>query len=229
MVSQLMFGEPVVIDEHLGNWMKVTTIYDNYTGYVDSKHIRTYSEEAHKNWLNDLTFQSEIIKKIKGPNGEMWITRGAFITKFNSSNFSVGRDNYLYDSNDENESFDILEIASDYINSPYLWGGKSPFGIDCSGFTQTIFRLLKIELPRDAYQQFDLGTSVDFGSIEKGDLAFFKSTEGKIIHVGICDGDGRIIHASGWVRWDKLMLEGIIHHELSIKTHTLAGIKRLIK
>ena len=109
----------------------------------------------------------------------------------------------------------LVENALMYLNAPYLWGGRSPVGIDCSGFTQIVYRLQGVDLPRDAYQQAKVGTTLSFvEESEPGDLAFFDNNEGKIIHVGIILEDNHIVHASGKVRIDRIDQQGIFNTEL---------------
>ena len=140
----------------------------------------------------------------------------------------MGQDVFkIEDHSVHTEKRDPFEIAEEYLNTPYLWGGKTPFGIDCSGLTQMVFRFLDINLPRDASQQLDYGSEIRFPDIEQGDVAFFENKDGKIIHVGICGKDRLIIHASGQVRIDHLSLDGIIHAETGLKTHNLHSIKRM--
>ena len=116
-----------------------------------------------------------------------------------------------------------------YLNAPYLWGGKTPFGIDCSGFTQMVYKLNGFALPRDAYQQAEIGETLSFvEEAEPGDLAFFDDDEGNIIHVGMVLEQGTIIHASGKVRIDALDHQGIYNKELKNYSHKLRLIKKII-
>ena len=115
-----------------------------------------------------------------------------------------------------------------YLNAPYLWGGRSPFGIDCSGFTQLVFKFAGIKLQRDAYQQGGQGSIINFiEEVQPGDLAFFSNDEGAIIHVGIMLKDNRIIHSSGKVRIDKIDHFGIYNAETKKHSHLLKLIKRM--
>jgi cell wall-associated NlpC family hydrolase len=121
----------------------------------------------------------------------------------------------------------IKERAMPFLSTPYLWGGRSVFGIDCSGFTQMVFRFFNIPLLRDAYLQATQGDVVGFLQEARcGDLAFFDNAEGRITHVGILLNDQEIIHSSGNVRIDKIDNAGIINVETSVRTHKLRIIKR---
>ena len=126
------------------------------------------------------------------------------------------------------EKSKIITTALRFLNSPYLWGGRTPLGIDCSGFTQMVYRLQGIDLPRDAYQQSEVGTTLSFiEESEAGDLAFFDDQEGKITHVGIMLEDNHIIHASGKVRIDRIDQQGIFNKETGKHTHKLRLIKSI--
>ncbi|MTI20365.1 NlpC/P60 family protein, partial [Fulvivirga sp. RKSG066] len=131
----------------------------------------------------------------------------------------------------QKREFEFLkELACKYINSPYLWGGRSPFGIDCSGFSQNVFRMSGYSLPRDARQQISHGEVIaSLQDSEPGDLAFFNNSNGAINHVGIVFPENKIIHASGRVRVDDLTEGGIIDHESGQQTHQLTAIKRILK
>jgi cell wall-associated NlpC family hydrolase len=123
----------------------------------------------------------------------------------------------------------IINIATKYINAPYLWGGRTPFGIDCSGFVQMVFRFLGIKLYRDAYQQAEQGRMVEFiNQTQTGDLAFFDNKHKRIIHVGIILPDRKIIHASGQVRIDTMDHYGIFNADTNSYSHKLRVIRRLI-
>ncbi|MFM9053187.1 MAG: C40 family peptidase, partial [Bacteroidota bacterium] len=121
----------------------------------------------------------------------------------------------------------IKSIAFGYLGAPYQWGGKSPFGIDCSGFTQMVFRINGIALPRDAWQQAETGVLLEKNDeVRTGDLAFFKNSDGKIVHVGIVLQQRQIIHASGEVRVDSLDQEGIFNNSTGKYSHRLDSLRR---
>jgi len=123
----------------------------------------------------------------------------------------------------------IEQIGRKYLNAPYLWGGKSPFGIDCSGFTQMVFRIAGYSISRDSTQQAMNGKHVeDYSQARSGDLLIFKNESGKINHVGILLDSNKVIHASGKVRIDGLEEKGIINVETNQQTHLLHSIRRVI-
>ena len=124
---------------------------------------------------------------------------------------------------------DIINNAMKYLGAPYMWGGRSPFGIDCSGFTQVVFGMCGITLKRDAYLQAELGNTIDFiNETKTGDLVFFDNDESKITHVGIMIEDKQIIHASGEVRIDSIDHNGIYNENAKKYSHKLRIIKRII-
>jgi len=124
---------------------------------------------------------------------------------------------------------ELIKTAFLYLNAPYLWGGKTPFGIDCSGFTQMVYKLNGHKLLRDASLQATQGEALSFiEESEPGDLAFFDNNEGLITHVGIIMQDNYIIHAHGKVRIDRLDHSGIYNVDSRTHTHKLRVIKKII-
>ncbi|HKX87145.1 MAG TPA: C40 family peptidase [Flavobacterium sp.] len=232
LVSQVLFGEHFVILEQNQKWTKIKLAFDDYEGWIDNKQFKSITEEQYQLLSKDgIVLNADLIEYVTSPdNLLMPIPLGASLSFLN------------YDSiNTENLSFEgikvsgikpknhIIETAFMYLNAPYLWGGKTPFGIDCSGFTQMVYKLNGYNLLRDASQQATQGDALSFiEESEPGDLAFFDNEEGNIIHVGIIMENNYIIHASGKVRIDRLDHLGIYNAETNRHTHKLRVIKKVI-
>ena len=226
IVSQLLFGEIITINEIQENWVNITTLFDAYSGWIDVKHLKRLSDKELKRWLDGLSPTFDFLTEIKTPWGNQRLIRGSYLP--NENQFNIGNDSFeIINSSKDKLPSTIFETALSYLNAPYLWGGKQPFGIDCSGFTQMVYRFHGFNLPRDASQQVEIGQEIELEDIIEGDIAFFHNKNGKIIHVGILDGKGHIIHASGCVRIDTLTKEGIVHSESNTITHYLNCIKRV--
>lgn len=226
MISQLLFGETCTILSEKKQWLFIECTHDNYQGWIDKKQVQT----IHKPLESEHT-AFELVHSFVNKDQHIPILMGSSLPQFDGLNFKIEKNKYLFqglslENKAENIS-KIKKIALKYLHAPYLWGGRSPFGIDCSGFTQVVYKFLGINIPRDAYQQADWGDTVGF--IEEsnaGDLAFF-GTEEKITHVGIVLENSEIIHASGKVRIDRLDHLGIFNKETAKYTHKLRTIKRL--
>lgn len=235
MVNQALFGEILEIVDIKDSWAYIKLDYDNYTGWVDLKQIKEISEAEYSEISNsDLYLSSDLVQVLTHLQTKQLITivLGSLLPHYNNKNLNIGDNYYSYDggiiSNPQKiQRRTILENAMMYLNSPYLWGGKSPFGIDCSGFSQMVYKLSGIALMRDASQQVQQGETISFiTDAVAGDLAFFDNGEGRIIHVGILLGDNKIIHASGKVRIDSIDHNGIFNNEKGIYTHSLRVIKQ---
>jgi hypothetical protein len=225
IVSQLLFGEPIEVQEYGRPWVKIQSYLDGYEGYIDGKHILPLTQKELKKWSDSKIYLATPFFYLQTPWGKQLISKGSLVG--DSAQFKIGDFDFELHASPLPASNDLWENALDYLNSPYLWGGKSIFGIDCSGFTQAIFRLQGINLPRDAYEQEELGESIEFSESKSGDLAYFTNKAGKIIHVGIIGENNQIIHASGRVRIDELKENGIWNEEMELMTHSLSSIKRV--
>lgn len=226
-VTQLLFGEVVELIEMHNQWVQIRTFSDNYEGYVDLKHLVFLREKDLSRWLDGLTVEQSWSRKLKGPEGVMRITRGAFRPSSEQATFSIAGNDYEWIDEEEEVSVDRITLAKDYLNTPYLWGGKSTSGIDCSGFMQIIHRIAGINLPRDAKDQFEHGIEIDWSEREAGDLVFFKNANDKIHHVGLLINENEIIHASGYVRIDEITKAGIVRKLDGFLSHTFFCIKRV--
>jgi len=227
IVTQLLFGEVVTILAHERQWMKIQSYADNYEGWIDGKQVHFLRLKEVNRWYDGLTIETALVRRIETPWGAQWITRGAFVPYDNSGEFSIGKDHFRFLDEPSIAPATPAELAISYENTPYLWGGKSPFGIDCSALMQLVHRYFGINLPRDASQQVELGMDIPFGEHQAGDLAFFSNAEGRIHHVGLLLSETTIIHASGWVRTDDFTPSGIVRRPADELSHTLYGIRRL--
>lgn len=234
MVNQVIFGEHFEVLEKTKKWSKIRLVFDDYEGYIDNKQYEEISEETHILLSKEKKhYAGELIDFITDNNSNLTtIPMGARLPLFKNNKININNTSFLYEGkvcNSKLAKSAIIETAFLFLNVPYLWGGKSPFGIDCSGFTQTVYKLCGYNLLRDAKQQATQGEVLSFiEESEPGDLAFFDNEEGIITHVGIIMNDYNIIHAHGKVRIDKLDHSGIYNVDTQQHTHKLRVIKRLI-
>ncbi len=237
MVTQLLFGDHYSVLESVDNWLKIIIAYDTYECWVNVKQHTKISETTFNRLQKEVpVYNSELIQVVsnKLTQSDFPITIGGRLPflkdhKISFDNFVFGFDGKTRSGSQKMSSADITSTAFLFTNAPYLWGGKSPLGIDCSGFTQTVYKLNGYKLPRDAAQQVEIGSPLNFvEEAEAGDLAFFDNEEGKIVHVGILLDNERIIHASGSVRIDRFDHYGIHNTDTKKYSHTLRVIKRVI-
>jgi hypothetical protein len=231
MVSQLLFGECATILEEEKYFVKVHCLHDGYEGWCQRSQLIVSGSlpagAAGPLYVNEWTDKVYI-------NGvPAHIPMGSPVPVADQSE-QVGPFKIRYMVNNPWNPLSVVPSAdaiksraSALLNTAYLWGGRSVFGIDCSGFTQLVFRFFNISLKRDAYQQATQGEVIGFlQEVKCGDLAFFDNEEGKITHVGILLNDHTIIHASGKVRIDKIDNEGIVNVDTHERTHKLRLMKR---
>ncbi|MDG1729410.1 MAG: C40 family peptidase [Algibacter sp.] len=227
LVSQVIYGDFFKILEQRKQWIRIRLAFDKYEGWIDNKQYVEISEDQYKS-LNKETpkLSTDLVEFIEDNNKQIFpITIGSSLNGLSLLNHKYDG-NYIADKNDKSN---IVRTAFTYLSSPYLWGGKTPFGIDCSGFTQMVYKLNGYKLLRDASQQATQGEALSFiEESEPGDLAFFDNNEGAIIHVGIIMKDNYIIHAHGKVRIDRLDHSGIYNVDKNIHTHKLRVIKKVI-
>ncbi len=235
IVNQLLFGELVYILAKKKQWVLLKCEWDEYEGWVDMKQIKSISATKFEAYRQNFSTAFEISHTAISDNYFLPVTIGATLPMYDGfqcemdelkMNYS-GRALEFYNFKGNVEW--IIKIARMFLYAPYLWGGRSPFGIDCSGLTQIVFKLGGYRLNRDAYQQADQGALVDFIELsQQGDLAFFENDKGNIIHVGIIMPENKIMHASGFVRIDTLDHNGIYNAETKKYSHKLRFIKRII-
>ena len=227
LVSQLLYGDCFKILSSKNEWLQIKTLHDSYVGWINNKQVNEISKiNAEKITFDDKIFSTRLIDYIETDENKLSsIVLGS----------NIGACKYLghkYDgpvTKKNKTKPNLTKVASLYLNSPYLWGGKTPFGIDCSGLTQMIYRINGYKIPRDASQQSELGETLSFiEESEPGDLAFFDDKEGKIIHVGMLLENNYILHAHGNVRIDRIDQTGIFNQEKQKHSHKLRIIKKII-
>jgi gamma-D-glutamyl-L-lysine dipeptidyl-peptidase len=233
MVNQVIFGEIFSILETNDNWSYIETQFDTYRGWITSKMAIIITEKTKE--TNKIVYLKDVLGRIAFPGNipqYQWIPGGASLYEIGSE-FTIYNESFTFDPfcqiHSTESPVNIAETALKFLNAPYLWGGRTIFGIDCSGFTQIVFKMNGIAILRDTSQQAQQGILID--SIEKvqpGDLAFFENAVGKVIHTGIILEKDKIIHASGQVRIDKIDTQGIYNEELQKYSHRLVSIRRML-
>lgn len=240
MVTQVLFGEHFRILECLISWCRIELAFDGYIGWVSKKNITPLkkSEFINLEKINAPVISSfEKIIPSSGQQTNFTIVPGSSIPFYNAkkNRFDIAGETYKFEdqvklSVEKPYRNEIQKTAFFYLHSPYLWGGRTPFGTDCSGFIQILFKIHGMRLPRDAQQQAKHGILVNFiTEAKEGDIAFFDNDEGEIEHVGLLLKDNQIIHSSGKVRIDNLDQQGIFNTDKGTYSHNLRLIKRILK
>lgn len=221
MISSLVFGERYNILEQDADWVRVSSQRDSYLGWI-SKSNHHICEES----LNDLSPINSTYRLLNiNTKEQILLAPGCFLPTLNSQKFNLAGQTFDCLETDAPSS-DILKTASLFLGTPYLWGGKSIYGIDCSGFVQMVFSAHDISLPRDSGPQSLVAAKTGYFELEKGDLVFFSNEIGKVFHVGIVSGENEVIHASASVHKDRFTKEGIFNSSNEL-THAFAwGIKK---
>ena len=232
MTTQLIFGEHYKIVEQRKKWSRIKIAHDKYTGWISNNQIHIIDQEEYDKLEKEVaTLTTDILDIIEGESNQP-IVIGSVLPTYKSDHAIIKNKMYKFlgkKTQGFSEKKHLINNALIFLNAPYLWGGRTPFGIDCSGFTQIVYRLQGINIPRDAHQQAEVGNTLSFiEESQEGDLAFFDDSEGEITHVGIIMNNNNIIHASGKVRIDKLDQQGIFNIEKKIHTHKLRIIKSLV-
>jgi len=238
MTTQLLFGELLEILEVTEKWLFVKNLSDNYTGWIDKNSVRLISNDTYIELTQTsnckITKPYSIIYNQK-TDETMLIPGGSTVYDLNGDEFKLGDERWCMIEPYTPipmpvKAFQIINLSRQFLNAPYLWGGKSVLGIDCASLVQIVYSLAGINLPRDAQDQVEFGKTVDFiTEALPGDLAFFENEQNEIVHVGILTDTSRIIHASGWVKTENIDSQGIISSTNGEYTHRLRVIKRIIE
>jgi cell wall-associated NlpC family hydrolase len=230
MLSQILFGEKYRMTDISGNWMKIETFFDNYTGWIDLDHLQ--------NTIDSSDLKGKVLNRslpcFRNDGTKMVLEAGCevFDPDFSEGKFSIGKNTYTttpeFSENYISVNESIADTSMKFINSPYIWGGRIPSGIDCSGFTQLVYKIHGISIARNSWKQAEEGKAVDFiTEAEPGDLVFFDNERGRISHVGMILAQGLVIHASGRVRIDSIDHQGIFKKEIKGYSHKLRMIRRI--
>lgn len=220
MVNEILYGEDIAIISNYNGWLAVTCLDYNYSGFIPEI---TMLEEVVGKCNTPFRFVFTASSMIRSKEGiKLDLPRGSRVREEQT-------EKGCFETPDEiSSASEVIKTAKFYLGNPYRWGGRTPFGIDCSGYTQMVFMLNGFILPRDAHQQVLLGDEIAFVlEAQPGDLAFFQNENGDVTHTGILLSNSEIIHASGRVRIDSIDHHGIFNKELNRYTHTLKVIKRM--
>ncbi len=235
-VTQLLFGDHYRVLTHSPDrkWLKISSHFDDYEGWIDGRQHQPISAEYFEH-INHAEFKitTDVTSSLLNNKSPQIVLMGSIIPISSSELFRM-EEQFAFNGEAKNlgqrREFEYLRmVAMKYLNSPYQWGGKSPFGIDCSGFTQMVFKICGYKLLRDSSQQANQGRPVgSLSEVKPGDLAFFSNDKGNVGHVGIVLTESKIIHASGRVRVDQLVSDGVQQAGTSAITHPLIAIRRVL-
>jgi gamma-D-glutamyl-L-lysine dipeptidyl-peptidase len=241
MVTQLLFGDLVDVLARDRQWMQVRIAADGYEGWIDEKAVLPVDDSwlaGVLGWEYVFAPSLDLVRTYKGSALPLHISLGACIPRMATGKgipLKVAIGDWAMELHSSQVCHyegagvaDLLHVSERYLGAPYLWGGKSLWGIDCSGFTQMVYRICGMNLPRDAWQQAQHGTEVAFADRRAGDLAFFHNASGKVHHVGLVLPNGDIRHASGHVHDARLTEAGIMGNYTGTQTHILCNIKRIV-
>ncbi len=233
MISQLLFGELAGLLEEKGDFVKIRCRYDGYEGWCQRKQLANLEGGEYP---FETKFSETVLDRVEVSGISLSLSPGSVCpANENIGTLTIGPYSVQYhlhssaSTSFENKGEKLIAMARQFLGTPYLWGGKSMYGIDCSGLTQTAYKLVGLFLPRDSGPQSREGNVVNLlQEAQPGDLAFFDNDEGRIVHVGILLGPDSILHASSSVRIDPIDNYGIAHAQEGDRTHRLRTIKRFL-
>lgn len=232
MINQLLFGELVQVLKNRNNqWYKIRSLHDGYEGWLTGTLLTAVDKKATRLPRQFLT--AGLLEPVRVGERVLQVPAGSSLPGWKNGSGMLGKEEIHFSGEvidsgkPSQDTAELTRLALPWLHAPYLWGGRTPLGVDCSGFTQVIFRQLGIALPRDAWQQAGEGKRVKkFSEAKAGDLLFFHKKK-RIVHVGIHLGDGRMIHASGRVRIDLVDQHGVTDPQTGKRMFSLRTIRRV--
>ncbi len=236
MISQLLFGEMAEIMEEKGHtWAKVRCVWDDTVGWVASNQLLQITYSEYESYREQYALSLELLQAVTSNDHFLPVVLGAQLPGFDGIRFQLGEKDYAFSgqvifpgSATANRDL-LIKLARRFLHTPFLWGGRSPLGIDGAGLVQMAYKLCGIRLPRTAEQQVLEGVNVDFTEqAQPGDIAFFENNFGRVIHAGIVMPDSQILHAFGKVRIDLFDHYGIFDRERRKYSHRLRVIKSIL-
>ena len=237
MVSQLLFGECARIVDGNKEWLQVKTVHDDYPGWVAKNQLHILDDDGFLQNGRHLVSTSSLTRITETTSGaDFFISAGSSFYSDDGIIMTVNGKKFVYEGDLADAGMaltgyfretKIPRYALLFLHTPYLWGGRSEFGIDCSGLTQVVYKMAGINISRDASKQAEKGEPIHLiHEALPGDLVFFDNEEGMITHAGIILENNRVIHAHGRVRIDLIDHQGIYDAEKQNYTHHLRLIKR---
>jgi hypothetical protein len=230
MVSQILFGEKYQVTGSAGSWLKVHTLFDNYQGWIDTAHL----QEVHDHNYGQGQVLNRSLLCHRADKSKIVLEAGCeiYTPDYEHGTFTAGTEVFTVPDGFSGKFTTTTETKADtamrFLNAPYIWGGRLPSAIDCSGLTQLVYKIHGLAIPRDSSLQAERGEAISFlEEAEAGDLLFFDNETGRINHVGLFLSEGLVIHASGRVRIDRLDHQGVYRSDLRRYVHKLRMIRRV--
>ena len=199
LVNQSLYFDKVQILKQCDSWSLVK-LYDGYQGWVHSFYLSDTSYDEQPNHMVDSLYSKNQFSILSF--GTTLPIMDKKENKIKSINPTSEIDWYLIDGKSlVNKRKEVVNYAKQFLGVPYLWGGRSSFGIDCSGLIQLIFHVAGIKFPRDTFEQINFNNleEVNLKTAIAGDLVFFANNS-IVNHVGLYIGNNEVIHSSGQVR-----------------------------